>query len=111
MKQTISAKTQNITIFWTFGYPFFFGSFQRICQLLRDVAISKDVHAKGGALERSAAAGLDAPPEELRAIINQVAIDIHGVYVSRTSTDHSYDGLRSCPPFMLSTTTFTFSRQ
>lgn len=69
-------------------------SFQRICQLLRDVAISKDVHAKGGALERSAAAGLDAPPEELRAIINQVAIDIHGVYVSRTSTDHSYDGLR-----------------
>ncbi|KAK1366005.1 Transcription regulator [Heracleum sosnowskyi] len=69
-------------------------SFQRICQLLRDVAISKDVHAKGGALERSAAAGLDAPPEELRAIINQVAIDIHGVYVPRTPTDHSYDGLR-----------------
>lgn len=62
------------------------------------MAISKDVHAKGGALERSAATGLDAPPEELRAIINQVAIDIHGVYVSRTSTDHSYDGLRSCPP-------------
>ncbi|WOH10320.1 hypothetical protein DCAR_0729787 [Daucus carota subsp. sativus] len=69
-------------------------SFRRICQLLRDVAISKDVHAKGGALERSAATGLDAPPEELRAIINQVAIDIHGVYVSRTSTEHSYDGLR-----------------
>ncbi|KAL8095253.1 uncharacterized protein LOC141689910 isoform X1 [Apium graveolens] len=69
-------------------------SFHRICQLLRDVAISKDVHAKGGALERSAATGLDAPPEELRAIINQVAIDIHGVYVSRTSTDHPYDGLR-----------------
>lgn len=62
------------------------------------MAISKDVHAKGGALERSAATVLDAPPEELRAIINQVAIDIHGVYVSRTSTDHSYDGLRSCPP-------------
>lgn len=71
-----------------------FGSFRRICQLLRDVAISKDVHAKGGALERSAATGLDAPPEELRAIINQVAIDIHGVYVSRISTEHSYDGLR-----------------
>lgn len=70
-------------------------SFQRICQLLRDMATSEANRPKGAREMISAASGLEAPPEELRAIINQVAIDIHGVFVSKSSPDHSFDGLRS----------------
>lgn len=53
-------------------------NFQRLGQLLRDTS-------------------LEAPPpseRELREILKEVAIDIHGVFVSKTSPDHPYDGLR-----------------
>ncbi|KAL3527082.1 hypothetical protein ACH5RR_011738 [Cinchona calisaya] len=64
-------------------------SFQQICQRLREMAVSESSRPKGFAREAIAAAnGVDAPLEELQAIINQVAINIHGVYVLKSSTDH-----------------------
>lgn len=37
----------------------------------------------------------DAPPEEIQAVINQVAVNIHGVYVLKSSPDNpQYDALR-----------------
>ncbi|KAK1390376.1 putative DNA-directed RNA polymerase [Heracleum sosnowskyi] len=53
-------------------------NFQRLGQLLRDASLEAPL-----------------PPErELREILKEVAIDIHGVLVLKTSADHSYDGLR-----------------
>lgn len=64
-------------------------SFQQICQRLREMAVSKTSHPKGDAKEVLAAAkGVDAPMEELQAVIGQVAINIHGVYVPKSSPDH-----------------------
>lgn len=43
----------------------------------------------------AAAYGVDAPPEELQEIINQVAMNIHGLYVLKSSPEHpEYDPLR-----------------
>ncbi|XP_031109438.1 DNA-directed RNA polymerase III subunit RPC5 [Ipomoea triloba] len=71
-------------------------SFQQICQRLREMAVSESARPKGNAREATAAAmGVDAPPEELQAIINQVAVNIHGVYVLKSSPDFpQYDALR-----------------
>ncbi|XP_052196498.1 uncharacterized protein LOC127803915 isoform X2 [Diospyros lotus] len=71
-------------------------SFQQICQRLREMAVSESTRPKGVAREAIAAAnGVDAPQEELLEIINQVATNIHGVYVSKSSSDHpQYDPLR-----------------
>ena len=77
-------------------FYFFFGSFQQICQRLREMAVSESNRPKGVAGEAKAAAlGVDAPQEELLEIISQVATDIHGFYVSKSSFDHpQYDPLR-----------------
>ncbi|PSS30812.1 Transcription activator of gluconeogenesis [Actinidia chinensis var. chinensis] len=71
-------------------------SFQQICQRLREMAVSESNCPKGVAGEAKAAAlGVDAPQEELLEIISQVATDIHGFYVSKSSFDHpQYDPLR-----------------
>ena len=60
------------------------------------MAVSESNRPKGVAGEAKAAAlGVDAPQEELLEIISQVATDIHGVYVSKSSFDHpQYDPLR-----------------
>lgn len=64
-------------------------SFQQICQRLREMAVSESSRPKGFAREAIAAAnGVEAPPEELQAIISQVAINIHGVYVLKSSPVH-----------------------
>lgn len=64
-------------------------SFKLICQGLRDMAVSKSTLPKGDARAVIAAAyGADAPQEELQAIISQIAINIHGAYVLKLSTDH-----------------------
>ncbi|GFY86362.1 hypothetical protein Acr_05g0000010, partial [Actinidia rufa] len=70
--------------------------FQQICQRLREMAVSESNRPKGVAGEAKAAAlGVDAPQEELLEIISQVATDIHGFYVSKSSFDHpQYDPLR-----------------
>lgn len=43
----------------------------------------------------AAAYGVDAPPDELKKIIGQVATEIHGLYVMTSSPEHpEYDPLR-----------------
>ncbi|XP_059623709.1 uncharacterized protein LOC132266739 [Cornus florida] len=72
-------------------------SFPQICQRLREMAVSESSRPKGVPREAIAAAnGVDAPQEELMEIIKQVATNIHGVYVSKSSPDHpQYDELRN----------------
>lgn len=74
----------------------FLGSFQLICQGLRDLAISQSTLPKADPrIAVAAASGADAPPEELQEIISQVATNIHGSYVLKSSPDHpQYDPLR-----------------
>ncbi|KAG8650737.1 hypothetical protein MANES_07G068600v8 [Manihot esculenta] len=71
-------------------------SFQLICQGLRDLAISQSTLPKADPrIAVAAASGADAPPEELQEIISQVATNIHGSYVLKSSPDHpQYDPLR-----------------
>ncbi|KAF5961299.1 hypothetical protein HYC85_002508 [Camellia sinensis] len=71
-------------------------SFQQICQRLREMALSESTRPKGVPKDAIAAAkGFDTPQEELLEIIGQVATNIHGVYVSKSSSDHpQYDPLR-----------------
>ncbi|KAA0044763.1 DNA-directed RNA polymerase III subunit RPC5 isoform X1 [Cucumis melo var. makuwa] len=71
-------------------------SFQLICQGLRDLAVSQSTLPKADARMAVAAAyGVDAPPEELKKIISQVATEIHGLYVLTSSPEHpEYDPLR-----------------
>lgn len=53
------------------------------------MAVSKSTLPKGDARAVIAAAyGADAPQEELQAVISQIAINIHGAYVLKLSTDH-----------------------
>ena len=42
----------------------------------------------GAKIVRDAADGLDAPPEELQAIISETACNIHGFYVLKSQDDH-----------------------
>lgn len=74
----------------------YYCSFQLICQGLRDLAVSQSTLPKADARMAVAAAyGVDAPPEELKKIISQVATEIHGLYVLTSSPEHpEYDPLR-----------------
>lgn len=73
-----------------------YGSFQIICQQLRNLAVSQSLHPKADArMARDAAYAVDSP-EELIEVLNQVAVDVHGFYVLRSSPDHpEHDALRS----------------
>ncbi|CAI9110734.1 OLC1v1010808C1 [Oldenlandia corymbosa var. corymbosa] len=77
---------------------------QKVCSLqqirmgLRQMAVSENSRPKGGSARelKAAAECVDAPIEELESIIKQVAINIHGVYVSKSSSDYpQYDDLRN----------------
>ncbi|CAN4127636.1 unnamed protein product [Withania somnifera] len=72
-------------------------SFQLIQDGLRRQAVSKSYPVKGTPRKAiTAAFGVsNAPPEEIQAVINQVAVNIHGVYVLKSSPDNpQYDAFR-----------------
>lgn len=71
-------------------------SFQQISQRLRDMAVSESARSTGFAKEAVAAANsIDSFPIELQEIVNQVAVNIHGVCVPKSSPDHpQYDPFR-----------------
>ncbi|XP_047959441.1 DNA-directed RNA polymerase III subunit RPC5-like isoform X2 [Salvia hispanica] len=68
-------------------------SFEQISQRLREMAIDNRMRSKGPVKESEAAA--NASPHELREIISEVAVNIHGICVPKSSPDHpEYDDLR-----------------
>ncbi|KAH0724679.1 hypothetical protein KY290_003747 [Solanum tuberosum] len=72
-------------------------SFQQIRQGLRKLGVSKSYPPKGAPRNAITASidVFDAPQEEIQAVINQVAVNIHGVYVLKSSPDNpQYDTLR-----------------
>ncbi|XXG73102.1 hypothetical protein AAC387_Pa07g2076 [Persea americana] len=72
-------------------------SLQLICQGLRDMAVSKSTLPKADArarIARAAAVGVASQPE-LQAIISQIAVNIHGVYVLKPLGNSNIDPLRS----------------
>lgn len=67
----------------------------QIRQRLRDMAVSENTLRKGTREARAAAAAADAPQEELLKTLTQLAVNIHGVFVSKSSPDHpQYDDFR-----------------
>ncbi|KAI3768055.1 hypothetical protein L2E82_18486 [Cichorium intybus] len=71
-------------------------SLNQIRQRLRDMAVSENTLRKGTREARAAAAAADAPQEELLKTLNQVAVNLHGVFVSKSSPDHpQYDDFRN----------------
>ncbi|KAJ6990049.1 hypothetical protein NC653_018540 [Populus alba x Populus x berolinensis] len=71
-------------------------SFQMICQGLRQLAISQSTLPKADPrIAVAAASGAEAPPEELQEVISEVATNIHGFYVLKSSPEHpDFDSLR-----------------
>lgn len=70
-------------------------SMNQIRQRLRDMAVSENTQRKGTREAKAAAAAADAPQEELQKSLTQIAADIHGSFVLRSSPDHpQYDELR-----------------
>ncbi|KAK7309282.1 hypothetical protein RJT34_05867 [Clitoria ternatea] len=78
-------------------------SFQMICQELRAMAVSQNTLSKDYKIFTVAAHSLDGPHDELKAVISEVAYDIHGYYVLKSSQDDPFrdvviDLLRGCGP-------------
>ncbi|KAK8471818.1 hypothetical protein PHAVU_002G040400 [Phaseolus vulgaris] len=66
-------------------------SFKVICQGLREMAVSKAMLSKGDSkIAVDAAHSLDGPHNELMAVINEVACEIHGYYVLKSSQDDPF---------------------
>ena len=67
-----------------------------ICQGLRQLAISQSTLPKADPrILVAAASGAEAPPEELQEVISEVATNIHGFYVLKSSPEHpDFDPLR-----------------
>ncbi|KAK1433274.1 hypothetical protein QVD17_10184 [Tagetes erecta] len=71
-------------------------SMNQIRQRLRDMAVSENTQRKGTREAKAAAAAADAPQEELQKSLTQIAANIHGSFVLRSSPDHpQYDELRN----------------
>ncbi|POO02573.1 DNA-directed RNA polymerase III subunit Rpc [Trema orientale] len=71
-------------------------SFQLICQGLRDLALNKlNLPKPDARFVKAASYGTDAP-EELRKLVDQVAINVNGLYVLKSSPEHpQYDPFRN----------------
>ncbi|KAF3439055.1 hypothetical protein FNV43_RR17330 [Rhamnella rubrinervis] len=71
-------------------------SFQVICQGLRDLALNKlNLPKVDARIKKAAEYGTDFP-DELRKLVDQVAVNVHGVYVAKSSSDFpQYDPLRN----------------
>ncbi|KAL6222440.1 hypothetical protein ACLB2K_005832 [Fragaria x ananassa] len=73
-------------------------SFQLICDTLGNMTLERLQHAKVDPNSRKLTAirnGLAAPPEELKNVITQFAVEIGGVYVLKSSSEHpEHDQLR-----------------
>ncbi|OMO56869.1 DNA-directed RNA polymerase III subunit Rpc5 [Corchorus capsularis] len=72
-------------------------SLQLIRKGLRDLAVSLSTHPKADARkEVKAAEGANAPEHELREVVSQVAVEVHGgLFILRSSPDHpEHDPLR-----------------
>lgn len=55
------------------------------------MAVSKTMLSKGDSkIAVDAARSLDGPQDELKAVINEVACDIHGYYVLKSSQDDPF---------------------
>lgn len=65
----------------------YFGSFQMILKGLRDLALN---NAMKGYRKIAAGEAADGPVDELKAIISEVACDIHGYYVLKSSSDEPF---------------------
>ncbi|KAM7515987.1 hypothetical protein LguiA_005570 [Lonicera macranthoides] len=71
-------------------------SFEHVCHRLKEIAIVEAIRPKEKrCTDLIIAAGGVHFREELLEIINQVAINIHGIFVSKSSTDYpQFNGLR-----------------
>ncbi|GJW47049.1 DNA-directed RNA polymerase III subunit RPC5 [Tanacetum coccineum] len=70
-------------------------SWQQIRQKLRDMAVSENTHPKGSRDARAATAAAEAKDDDLKKILTEVAVEIHGAYVLRPPPDPSeYDRIR-----------------
>ncbi|CAN4080040.1 unnamed protein product [Withania somnifera] len=69
--------------------------FQLICRELEKRAIDKSFPLKEAPKNAITAAIGNAPPEEIQEVLDHVAVNIHGVYVLKSSPDNpQYDMLR-----------------
>lgn len=71
-------------------------SYETICQRLRDLAVSTSNNPKvDSGMAQQVALAVDSYQEELRIVISEMTVEIHGSFVSKSSQDHpEYDPLR-----------------
>lgn len=75
---------------------FFLCSYETICQTLRDYAVLQANNPKSDTgMAKKVAEAVDAHQDELKEIISEVTVNIHGSFVSKSSPDHpEFDALR-----------------
>ncbi|CAA7042484.1 unnamed protein product [Microthlaspi erraticum] len=71
-------------------------SYETICQTLRDYAVLQANNPKSDTgMAKKVAEAVDAHQDELKEIISEVTVNIHGSFVSKSSPDHpEFDALR-----------------
>lgn len=71
-------------------------SYETICQRLRDLAVATSNNPRvDSGMAQQVALAVDSYQEELKVVISEVTVDIHGSFVSKSSQDHpEYDPLR-----------------